>query len=84
MEVFSKSFEKSMNEMLEKVDKENFFVIATVPIKSLKLSDDFKNHPSSQIFMISYLKYYRTDTIISMEIYNRISPIFQFAYKFPC
>jgi hypothetical protein len=60
MEIVSSKFEIAMADMLQNIDNENFMIIATVPTKSLKLSDMFKNSPKSKIFTVSiyfFLKY---------------------------
>ena len=53
MEMFSTSFEKAMIEMLQKINELNFLLVATVPVKSLKLSDKFKENPLSKIFEVN-------------------------------
>jgi hypothetical protein len=53
MEIASSKFEIAMADMLQNIDNENFMIIATVPTKSLKLSDMFKNSPRSKMFTVS-------------------------------
>ena len=53
MEITSSKFEIAMADMLQNIDNENFMIIATVPTKSLKLSDMFKNSPRSKMFTVS-------------------------------
>lgn len=53
MEMFSSLFEKSMIKLLGQIDQAaECLVIATVPTKSLSLSDKFKSHPLSQLFTV--------------------------------
>jgi len=53
MEMFSTLFEKAMISLLGQINQTTeSLVIATVPTKSLSLSDKFKNHPLSQTFTV--------------------------------
>jgi nucleoside-triphosphatase THEP1 len=54
MEMFSFSFEKALVELLKNIEKNNFLVLATVPLKSLKLSDMFKTNSRSKIFTVCF------------------------------
>jgi hypothetical protein len=56
MEMFSTLFEKSMINLLGQMNQTSeSLVIATVPTKSLSLSDKFKSHPFSQSFTVLIL-----------------------------
>lgn len=52
MESFSKEFERSILNLLQKISSENFLVVATVPSKNLSLSDKLKTHHLSKLFTV--------------------------------
>lgn len=53
MESFSKEFERSILNMMLKINTDNFFLVATVPLRNLTLSDKIKAHPLAKIFTVS-------------------------------
>jgi hypothetical protein len=54
MEMFSHYFEKLVSDMLNKISKQEFLLVATVPTKSLKLADKLKEYPNSKLFTVFY------------------------------
>ena len=60
MESFSPTFEKELGKLLEAVHFENFIIIATVPLKNLKLSDKFKSHTLANLYNVSLFKIFLT------------------------
>jgi len=52
--MFSLKFEKSMTDLLQKIEEDKCLILATVPVKTLKMSDKFKNNSRSKVFMVSF------------------------------
>lgn len=60
MEMFSNLFERSMITLLEQVKTVDCLILATVPTKSLSLSDKFKNHPLAQLITVILFQFYKS------------------------
>ena len=55
MESFSKRFEAECNKLLDQLKAGNYVIVATVPLRNLKLSDKFKSHELSHIFTVGFI-----------------------------
>lgn len=57
MEMFSNQFERSVQNIMQKISGQKFLFIATVPRKNLSLSDKLKSHPCSKLYTVGFLHF---------------------------
>ncbi|RNA31619.1 cancer-related nucleoside-triphosphatase -like protein [Brachionus plicatilis] len=72
MESYSKEFERLVSDMMLKINTDNFILVATVPNRSLSLSDKLKGHPLSKTFTVTF----QNRNYIVEEIFNSIKKNF--------
>lgn len=53
MESFSSKFERIVTDMMLNVHMQDFLMLATVPVRSLSISDKLKSHPFAKLFIVS-------------------------------